>query len=317
VARDLPQELRELAEDQRGVVSRAQVLSLGISADAIAARLHRGSWQRLYPGVYAAFSGEPGRPAQLWAAVLTAGPGAMLSHLTAAELDRITDAPSSLIHLTVPSSRRVSKQPGLRIHLSHRAAIAVHPARTPPRTRVEETVIDLWDTAGCPDDAVAWVARSIGRRLTTQAKLREAMQARCKLHWRQLLADALSEEAAGLHSILEHRYVRGVERPHGLPTGRRQARARRGDKVEYRDTLYEDYGLVVELDGRLAHPDDARWTDIQRDNAAAAAGLATLRYGWLPITTGPCQVAAEVAKVLTARGYIGARPCSIGCPVGR
>jgi hypothetical protein len=43
-------------------------------------------WRRLHPGVYAAFSGQPGRDPVLWAAVLRAGPRAILSHETAAEL---------------------------------------------------------------------------------------------------------------------------------------------------------------------------------------------------------------------------------------
>jgi len=310
-------ELRELADYQLGIVSRAQVLDAGLSRAVIAARLDRGSWQRLFPGVYAAFSGEPARAAMLWAAVLHAGPGAMLSYQTAAELDHLTDATSSRIHLTVPGCRRIRGGPGLAIHYSARAAQAVHPARIPPRTRIEETVLDMWDSACSLDDAVSWVARGLGRRLTTQPKLRQVAYARTRLRRRPLLAELLSAGAADQHSILEHRYVRDVERPHSLPVGTRQAPADRGGRTEYRDTLYEDYGLIVELDGRLAHPGDTRWADIARDNAAAAEGLTTLRYGWLPVTGHPCQVAAEVAKLLTARGYAGARPCSLGCPLGR
>jgi hypothetical protein len=317
VASDLPVELRELAEDQLGVVSRTQILDAGLSRAFITARLDRGSWQRMFPGVYAAFSGEPARAAVLWAALLHAGPGAMLSHQTAAELDHLTDASSSRIHLTVPGYRRVRSRPELSIHYSVRSARALHPARTPPRTRIEETVLDLWESAGSLDDAVSWVTRGLGRRLTTQAKLRQAADARSRLRRRLLLAELLSPNAVGQHSILEHRYVRDVERPHHLPVGTRQAPAGRGSRTEYRDTLYEEYGLIVELDGRLAHPGDTRWADIARDNAAAAAGLTTLRYGWLPVTGTPCQVATEVAKLLAAHGYTEARPCSLSCPVGR
>jgi hypothetical protein len=49
-------------------------------------RLERGRWQQLHWGVYAVFTGPPPRQAWLWAAVLRAGPGTVLSHLTAAEL---------------------------------------------------------------------------------------------------------------------------------------------------------------------------------------------------------------------------------------
>jgi hypothetical protein len=117
--------------------------------------------------------------------------------------------------------------------------------------------------------------------------------------------------------VLEYRYVRDVERPHRFPAATRQARARRNGRNLYRDTLYEAYKTVVELDGRVAHPGDSRWDDIHRDNAAATAGASTLRYGWLEVRTMPCDVAAEIAAVLARRGYTLARPCSPECPVGR
>ncbi|MGH3400387.1 MAG: hypothetical protein ACRDPO_37470, partial [Streptosporangiaceae bacterium] len=75
------------------------------------------------------------------------------------------------------------------------------------------------------------------------------------------------------------------------------------------------YLVAVELDGRAAHPADRRWPDIHRDNAAASAGVITLRYGWLDVTRHPCRVAAQVAEVLRLRGYGGGRACSADCPV--
>jgi hypothetical protein len=48
--------------------------------------------------------------------------------------------------------------------------------------------------------------------------------------------------------------VHGVERAHGLPPARRQARRRHGSGNRYLDNLYEEYGLCVELDGNAAHP---------------------------------------------------------------
>ena len=203
----------------------------------------------------------------------------------------------------------------MAVHLSTRAGAALHPSRIPPRTRLEETVIDLWQTALTLDDAVGWVTSAVGRRLTTQDKLREAMEGRARLRWRTEIAELLSPDAAGIHSVLEYRYVRGVERPHGLAGAKRQARARRNGRNEYRDQLYEDYGMAVELDGRLAHPGDTRWDDIRRDNAAAAMGVTTLRYSWRDVTATPCRVAAEIAEVLAARGYTRARRCSASCPV--
>jgi very-short-patch-repair endonuclease len=99
-----------------------------------------------------------------------------------------------------------------------------------------------------------------------------------------------------------------------LPRATRQLRVTRGGSTRYRDACYEQYAVVVELDGRLAHPGDARWRDIRRDNAAAADGNITLRYGWREVTTGRCRTAGELARVLAARGWPGPpTPCSPDC----
>jgi hypothetical protein len=90
-----------------------------------------------------------------------------------------------------------------------------------------------------------------------------------------------------------------------LPQAVRQARVLRGTRAEYRDVLYQAFGVAVELDGVAAHPGDLRWRDIRRDNAAVADRVITLRYGWADVTERRCQVAAQVADVLRRRGWNG------------
>ena len=104
---ELPSTLRYLAQRQRGVVSRSQAIRAGLSPDMIKFRVRSDRWQQLHPGVYATFSGIPGRGAWLWAALLAAGPGAVLSYQTAAELHRLADKPTSPIHVTVPAQRHL------------------------------------------------------------------------------------------------------------------------------------------------------------------------------------------------------------------
>ena len=312
--------LRQLVEQatwQHGVVTRAQLLDAGVGSELIRSRLRRRSWQRIHPGVYAVFPGELKSEARAWAAVLYAGPGALASYHTAAELWRLADEPSSVVHVTVPGGRRVRKQAGIVIHLSGRAGKSAHSSRLPPQTRLEETVLDLWEAARDLDTAVGWITRAIGRWLTTQDLLLLALAERRRIRWRSQLAELLSPDFAGIHSVLEYHYVRDVERPHNFPVATRQAHSRQDGQSQYRDTLYEQYNTIVELDGRAAHPGDTRWDDIRRDNAAAASGRSTLRYGWRDVRPTPCAVAAQVAAVLETQGYLDARPCSPGCPVGR
>jgi hypothetical protein len=317
--RELPSTLRNLARYQFGVVSRSQALRSGLTEDMIKFRVRSDRWRQIHPGVYATFTGTPGRGAQMWAAVLSLGRGAVLSHETAAELHGLIDKPASLIHVTVPRQRHLVAVSGISIHRSARAVEAVLVHSNPPRTKVEETVLDLTQTAPTFDDVCGWVTRAFARELTDETRLRAAMGRRPKLRWRADLGELIAAAAGGDHSVLEYRYDRDVERAHGLPEARRQVPfTGPGGHTGRRDRVYEDYALVIELDGRLAHPVESQWKDRARDNAAAVDGKQTLRYSWTQVRRAPCEIAVEVATVLRKQGWPGRpRPCSPGCPVRR
>ncbi len=314
---NLPKNCRRLIELQRGVIARWQAPTVELTPTTINSLLRSGRWQPLQRGVYATFSGNPGRDSELWAAVLRAGPQAVLSHQTAAELDGLTTKRSALIHVTVPRNKHVDPIPGVRVHRSERLAEARHPSRMPPRTRIEETVLDLAQTAKSIDDAFGWLCQACGSRLTTPELLLTALAKRPKVRRRGILLGALDDIGDGAHSVLEIHYVGDIERPHRLPRARRQARVTRKSGRIYLDNLVDRYRTCIELDGKAAHPVAERWRDIARDNASAADGIITLRYGWPDVTERPCQTAAQIAAVLRRRGWTGQPvPCGRSCPLG-
>jgi predicted transcriptional regulator of viral defense system len=316
MAYDIPARISELALRQAGAISRRQVLEAGLSAQMIKKRVTRGRWQQLYRGVYAVFSGPPPRDTWLWAAVLRAGPGAVLSHQTAAELHGLVDSPTDTIFVTVPFSRCTT--PGLVVRISARADLARQPCREPPRTSIEETVLDLVQFSKTFDEVCGWVTRACGRGLTSVERLRTAMTARKKMRWRPELDEILAAAGDGIHSVLEYRYLRDVERAHGLPRSRHQVCVIIDGKSVYRDAYYEEYRAAVELDGRATHPEEEQWRDRQRDNKAHARGVITSRYGWRDIYGHACETALLQAQILRERGWQGSpRPCSKSCPVGR
>jgi len=273
-------------------------------AAATARRIRRLLWGA-HPG-----DGALGR------ALLRAGPDAALSHQTAAERHGLIDEPSSLISITVPASRHPGqvKIPGVVVHRSDAILRTRHPAMLPPCTRVEDTVLDLIQVAATFDDAYAWICRAIGRRRTTADRIRLAMDARRKMRWRREIAAALGDAEGGVLSVLEYRYVHRVERPHGLPAARRQARIRQGTGNRYLDNLYEEYGVCTELDGTAAHPADEQWRDKRRDNANTVGGILTLRFGLLDLGERRCETASAVATLLRSRGWTGSlRACGRGC----
>jgi hypothetical protein len=306
----------ELLAIQGNAIARRQGAGSGLDPRAMRSRVRNGRWQQLQRGVYAAFSGDPTRETVLWAALLRAGPDAVLSHQTAAERHGLIDEPSSLITITVPAGRHPAqvKIPGIIVHRSDAILRTRHPAMSPPCTRVEDTVLDLIEVAATFDDAYAWICRAIGRRRTTADRIRIAMNARKKMRWRREIAIALGDAGGGALSVLEYRYVHGVERPHGLPVARRQARIRQGTRNRYLDNLYEPFAVCVELDGTAAHPADEQWRDKRRDNANTVSGLLTLRFGLLDLGDLRCETASAVASLLRSRGWTGSlRACGPRC----
>lgn len=315
VANELPAELADLARIQSGVVSRVQAIEYGLTSPEVQRLLRTGRWLTMRRGVYSTHTGEQPREAELWAAVLCAGRDAVVSHHTAAELHQLYDKPSSLIHVTVPERLHIARMTGVVVHRSDTVKRALLNL-SPPRTRIEDTVLDLVQQAATFDAAFTITCAASQRRLTTADRLLDAMEIRGKLRWRAELGLALDDIGTGAHSLLEYRYVRRVERPHQLPRATRQAKLLTGNQTYYLDNLYDGFSLVVELDGRQAHPDDRRWLDVRRDNIMAAQGLMTLRYGWADVTSRPCEVAIEVGAALTSRGWEGpVQPCGPDCSI--
>jgi Protein of unknown function (DUF559) len=318
MAQQPPGEIGRLLGRQAGVVTRAQALAAGMTRHAVQAKLDGGRWQRLHTGVYAAYSGRPARDSLMWAAVLGARSGAVLCHQTAAELYGLLDAGEGrAIHVMVASGSAVAPMKGVVIHYSRRVDDARHPVLEPPRTRLEETVLDLAAAEATVTRATGWILIACASRRTTPGRLLTVLEARPRIRRRTMLLAALGDARAGVGSILEHGYLYHVERPHGLPTGVRQRRTRAARVSRYEDVRYEEYGVIVELDGRGAHPEGERWRDIRRDNVSAANGLITLRYSYADVMERPCEVADEVARTLRGRGYTGGiRRCGPSCASG-
>jgi hypothetical protein len=253
----------------------------------------------------------------LWAAVLYAGEGAVLSHETAGELHNLLDQQDSLIHVTVRHGRQIRPVPGLVVHRSRRnAAVGLKfPEGQLPRANVEETILDVAEGMEKFDDVCALVTRAFARSLTSAEFMRFALAQRQRQKWRGEIDELITAGAGGAHSVLEFRYDRDVEKAHGLPLSRHQVPfTKKNGHRGYRDRVYEDYDVIVELDGKQTHTADKQWEDKSRDNAAAEGGEQSLRYAWKDVRWNSCATALQIAGVLRLRGWTGPPvPCSPEC----
>jgi hypothetical protein len=309
---------------QAGIVDRPQALDAGISQRQISYRLRSGAWQRVYPGVYATFTGQLSRDARMWAAVRFAGEGAMVSHETAAEVHGMIDKPTSSIHVTVPLSRRPARTRspvrGIVIHRSDQSREHLPGPFKLPLARVDDTVLDLVADAPTFDHAYTWISRAVFRNLVTVSALRAALARRSRIRWRAWLNDAFAEAQAGVMSPLELHYVRDVERAHGLPASQHQARRKLNGKTHFKDNWYPEYRLAIEIDGPAYHENEQVQRDRERDNTNLAQDdVKTFRFGPVAVTEHACETAAMIAVTLQRHGWPGVpRPCRrAGCTVGR
>jgi len=305
--------------EQRDVCTRSQALDAGVSVDAVRRLVESGRWTRLHPGIYLARAGHPAFEARLWAAHLALGPTSVVGGRSAAHYWGLIDEPGiGPIHMLVPEA--CTRQPrGVRTRRVPNPAARAHPARTPPVLSVEHTVCDLVASSATDADAIELVLRACRLRRTIPSRILAAAASLPRLRRRRLLAAVCAEIGTGVTSTLEWEYRTQVARRHGLPSGRAQAGEDiGGNRRAYRDILYEEQSVIVELDGRLGHEEEAAvFRDQVRDNAAILTGRATLRFGWLGVGGHPCTVAAQVATLLAARGWRGRpRACGPGCPVG-
>jgi very-short-patch-repair endonuclease len=297
---------------QHGIVDRGQALRVGFTRRQIEYRLNSAAWQRVHPGVYGTFNGPLSPDARLWAVVRWAGDGVLLSHQTAAVMHGIVDKPvGTIIHITVPSDRRPAQHRPIRgivIHRSDQSRFQLVGPFQLPRTRIEDTVLDLVAAAPTFDHAYTWIARAVSRKLVSVDALSEALAVRSRVRWRKWLDEALEAAHDGVHSSLELRYLRDVERAHGLPASQHQARRQfaTGGKTHYRDNWYGQYRVVVEIDGPSYHQNEQVQRDKNRDNINLALDdVKTHRFGPVAVTEQACETAAMVAATLRRNGWQG------------
>jgi hypothetical protein len=304
---------REQVVKQDGVATTAQLATWGFSRSLVARRVRSGEWQRVFQGVVALQSGPISWRQRARAALLYTGPGAALSHRSAAYVREVLPSPGPEFHVTVPHVRTVMPQRGL----------VVHRRRTMPWSGGRLRAVEAGDALVClvaqarsDDEVVGLLCDAVRAGVHPDDVLERAGRWR-RLRNRKLLLEVLGAVADGVESPLEYRYRRDVERAHGLPRATAQKRGRVGGRWIRADRVYVRYHVRVELDGQLAHPFGTTDDDVWRDNAVLiATGDITLRYRWRHVAVTPCQSAVQAVGALRSRGWQGRpHPCRPDCPV--
>ncbi len=238
------------------------------------------------------------------AAVLACGPGALLSHRSAALLWGLVPSSPTRVDVTVPTRSPRSSQ-GVLVHrprsLSERDRTAV---RSIPCTSVARTLVDLAGVVNrrqleraCNQ---AEVLRLFDHRAVAEA-LNRGRGRRGAALLRRVLADSARAHTF-TRSELEERFL-ALCRSAGLPQPRVNAwvELAPGDGLEV-DFLWPAQRIIAETDGRAAHA--TRWAfenDRRRDQRLIAAGYTVVRFTWDQVTSRPQEVDATLAGLIRRR----------------
>ena len=257
-------------------------------------------WGRLEAGLYLIPESDPTWLTRVWAGILIGGEQSRGAGRTAAKLQGLTDEFRLPVEILVPIGVIPQGREWVTFRQERPGVRSISTRTEPPCTRVEDTVLDLC-AEGSETACVDWITTAVQRGLTTPDALIRALQRRARVRHRKFVTAVIADAAAGVHSTLEYRYRHDVELAHELPHSRRQ----KPGPGEFLDVFYEDFGVIVELDGQEGHVGAGRFRDRRRDNRHTKENAKTLRYGWAEVNDEPCDTAWEVGEVLAGRGWSG------------
>ena len=293
--------IAQLAARQHGVVTRRQLLALGIGRGAIAHRLaNRRLWQ-LYHGVYAYGHSSLRAEGRWLAAVLACGEGSVLSHRSAVALHGVGRTTRTAIDVTTPRPGRRSVEGIDR----HAARGGLHPDDITsldaiPVTTIARTLLDLAEVV--PRRRLDKSIEEADRRSLLDLAALDALIARSHgRHGLKPLAAALAAyrpEPAFTREELERRFL-ALCREAGLPPP--AVNIWLGDKEV--DFLWPDERIVVEVDGWDTHRTRAAFErDRARDAQLTAQGYRVIRFTWRQITQEPHTVIALLSALFAPSG---------------
>ena len=283
--------IAQLAERQHGVVGRRQLVELGIGRGAIDRRIERGRLHIRHRGVYTVGHRAITQHGRWMAAVLAAGPGAVLSHRSAAALWGIRPTARTRIDVTV--RRTLHATQALHPHCAVLAPDETTTEQGIPATTPARTLLDL---AGVLDRRQLERALNEAevRRLDGPTAVETLLDRHPARRGTANLRDLLLTSRSPTRSELEARFLTLLD-AHDLPRPQTNTTVE-GTEV---DSVWRRQRLIIELDGYAFHGTrHAFERDRARDRRLAAKGWRVVRVTWRDVHERPALLATELRALL-------------------
>jgi very-short-patch-repair endonuclease len=290
------QRIAQIAALQRGRIARHQLRAAGISNSTVARMIERGQLRREIHGVYAVGYCDRGLVTTQTVALLACRPGALLSHLSAAELwGLLPSATARVVEITI-AGRRTGHPPGVTVHRTrrlHRTEVRTRrqlPVTSPARAlldvadRLPERMLERAIDTGIEHNVVrlseiqAVITRNPGRHATT------------------ILSELLGERTGSTYSRseTEERALKAL-REANIPQPEMNV-----PLFGYiADFYWRRYGVVLEVDGYRYHSTKTAFErDRRKDAVFTANGLDVVRVSRDQIVHETLMVIALLATAI-------------------
>jgi very-short-patch-repair endonuclease len=257
--------LARLATRQEGVVGRSQLAALGFSRRELELLVRSRRLIRVHQGVYAVGHEALSDRGRMIAALLAAGPGAALSHRTAAYLWKLIPSMPPFVDVTL-TGRTPRRRHGLRVHQAQALETTTHRGlrTTTPLQTIAQLRSDERDRAR---------AEALVLKLIPRSKDDHAEPTRSELE--RALLPAL--KAAQLPRPLVNHHVLDREV----------------------DFYWPEHDLIVETDGWHTHGHRRAFeSDRARDAMLQAHGYTVVRFTWRQVIHETLLVTVRIAQLL-------------------
>jgi predicted transcriptional regulator of viral defense system len=295
--------LAGLALVQNGVFTTLQLAGVGLSTSAVHSRVRRSRLHRVHAGVYALVPPSLlSREGRFMAAVLACGPGAVLSHRSAAALHGLRRTERVGIDVTIPGDAHRG-HPGIDVHRSRTLTAAdVTIVGGIPCTTIARTVLDI---------AEVILPRQL-ERVFEQAEQEEVLDFRALEE--QIERNSTRVGAGRIRAMMNkyqasigvtfselERNFKAMIRPAGIPMPvvNHFIVLPDGEPAIRADFYWPEHRAVVETDGWRTH---RTWWAFQRDRRndqrLIFAGYPVTRLTYEQIHTEPDRLVALIRKML-------------------
>lgn len=298
-------DVHDVASGQGGVVSRRQAYQAGMTRGEVRAQVRARRWQRVWSRSLCIHTGDISALGREWGAVFEGGDHAVLdgeSSLIASGLQRYE---STTLRVSVPRGVKPLSGTGLDIRRTRRLKVTDRVASGVPRTKVEIAAVRAALWAVSDKQAALLVTMAVQQGLTTAERVGEALLRVRRDKRRAMLHDLILDLMGGARSMGELDFARACRR-RGLPEPTRQViRSGRGGRY-YLDVYWEQWHLVVEIDGIHHSWADNVVSDALRHNEVAIAGDTVLRLPLLGLRLAEDDFFEQIERALRDAGWAAA-----------